>query len=260
MKKLNSFSVLGSTLIMTLGLGISSASAGPVSHWADNGYTQFADDEGVSSGGFVDPGWGGQDFDAEYLYYKLEGTTLSIGLQTGFDIQDGHLLHGGRDYYAGDLALSFDNNVTSGAGAGSSYEFAIDFGLLTKGYGGGLIDTGSGNGVDAAGLYSVNTWNNDVYFHESDPFAIDDGTKISDLLSNSAGYSSSQDAYYRAVSFDISALGLGADWALDAHWTMSCGNDAIDGHLDGSAVPEPATLSLLGIGLLGLVRRRRSSI
>ena len=258
MKKLNSFPFWGSALAMTLSLGMNSALAAPVSYWADNGYTQFADDEGVEANGFVDPGWGGQDFDAEYLYFKLEGTTLSIGLQTGFDIEDGHVSHGGRDYYAGDLALSFDGAVDSGAGAGTSYEFGIDFGLYTEGYTSGAVDTGSGNGIDDAGLYSVNGWNNDVYFHESDPYAIDEGTKISDLLTNSAAYNSDQDAYYRTVSFDISTLALGSDWVLDAHWTMSCGNDAIDGHL--SSVPEPAGLSLLGLGLLGLVRRRRNRI
>jgi hypothetical protein len=36
---------------------------------------------------------------------------------------------------------------------------------------------------------------------------------------------------------------------LDAHWTMSCGNDEINGRV---AVLEPSTLLLLGSGLVGL--------
>jgi len=57
---------------------------------------------------------------AEYLY-KKQGNSLAIALQTGFDVETGKQRHGRRDYYAGDLALSFD-------GDSSSYEYAFDFG------------------------------------------------------------------------------------------------------------------------------------
>jgi len=55
------------------------------SYWSNNGYIQFANDDG-----HVGPGSGGQAFDAEYLYYKLNGNTLYLGLQTGFNIVDGN--------------------------------------------------------------------------------------------------------------------------------------------------------------------------
>lgn len=38
------------------------------------------------------------------------------------------------------------------------------------------------------------------------------------------------------------------------HWTMTCGNDVIEG---GAEVPEPATVALMGLGLMGLLPRRK---
>jgi hypothetical protein len=104
---------------ITFALTAASAAAGPVSQW-DSSWTQVAADDTVGPGGFVDPGWGGQAFDAEYLYYKWSGSVLSIGVQSGFNLTTGLVASGGKNYYAGDLALSFDSNA-------SNYEYAVDF-------------------------------------------------------------------------------------------------------------------------------------
>lgn len=229
------------------------AVAGPITaelgFWATDGWTRFANDDGELS-----PGVGGQAFDAEYLYYKYSSGILSLGIQTGFNVLTGKQLYSdGKYYYAGDLAVSVDNHVTTGAGAGSTYEYGVDFGLLTKGYyGGQLIDAGSGTGIDDAGLYLVSSWSNDVYtgHHASDPFAIDGGVKVASLLTNQAGYDAGLKTYYRTVSLDVSGLGWGDGFGLDAHWTMSCGNDAIHGH---TPVPEPGGMPLLALGLAGLL-------
>src|SRR3990167_8177225 len=45
-----------------------------------DGWNMFANDDGTLA-----PGYGGQYFDAEYFFYKIEGSTLSIGLQAGFN-------------------------------------------------------------------------------------------------------------------------------------------------------------------------------
>ena len=154
-----------------------------------------------------------------------------------------------KDYYAGDLALSFDGNS-------STYEFGVDFGFFTKNYdntpnsGGSydpvIVDMGTGTGIDNAGIYSGVTWDNGVYqgHTASNPFALDTGTEITTAgFSQSSGSGSvgGETSYYQIVSFDLAALGLDLSNPLDmdTHWTMSCGNDAIDGSQQLVAVPEP---------------------
>lgn len=68
--------------------------------------------------GVVAPGVGGQAFDVEFLMYKFDASTntLHVGLQTGFDIMDTDndgFRYGNKDYFNGDLALSFDGDDLS---------------------------------------------------------------------------------------------------------------------------------------------------
>jgi hypothetical protein len=46
-----------------------------------------------------------------------------------------------------------------------------------------------------------------------------------------------------------------SDFEFWTHFTMECGNDNLMGHNPG--IPEPATISLLGLGLLGAVMRKK---
>lgn len=235
------------------------ASATKLSVWDADGWTQMSQTGGHGDG-IVGPGGGGQAFDVEFLFYKFDQATgtLSVGLQTGFDISDGHQIYNNKSYYGGDLALSFDGDK-------SSYEFAVDFGNLTKGY------YGTNLGTDAAGLYSVNTWNNEVYngHNVSHPFAMASGTFLTagnmtkgSGINKAVGpddgnFGSNKTSYYNMFSFNIGALGLSASTLnLDAHWTMSCGNDFLDATAD-ITVPEPGSIALLGLGLMGLLACRR---
>ncbi|HID96772.1 MAG TPA: PEP-CTERM sorting domain-containing protein [Thermodesulfobacteriaceae bacterium] len=44
---------------------------------------------------------------------------------------------------------------------------------------------------------------------------------------------------------------------LAIHWAMSCGNDVVEGSVPAAPVPEPATVLILGSGLLGLGSLRK---
>lgn len=238
----------------------------------DSSWTEFqslTEDDKIEDGN-VDPGVGGQAFDAEYLLYKREGNILSIGLQTGFDLSDGvqpYPVNTNTYYYAGDLALSFDDST-------DSYEYAFDFGLLTKDYSGDLVDAdaaGSSDGIDTEGLYAVTDtgWNDDVYSgHQSFdgvlPFAMNDGTIVENAMeSNTYNQNAINGSFYRIVELDLSqiaGLDLLTGLTLSAHWTMSCGNDAINGTAALAPVPEPASMLLFGtgfVGLLGMARKKR---
>lgn len=218
--------------------------AGMLGFWTDNGWTPIDEEDGFKSGGYVGPGWGGQTFDAEYLFSKQEGSILSIGLQTGFDLADGSQFYRKKQYFAGDLALAFN---------GGNFDYAIDFGLVTKDIQGDNVGLGSGN-QDATGLYADVQWNNDISFGQSAPFGMDEGSFLASVTGTSGSETLADGkSYFRTVSFDLDDLGFKVS-DFKAHWTMSCGNDVVEG---SASVPEPSPLWLMIGGLLALVGSRK---
>lgn len=212
--------------------------------WAGN----YSSDDGVGSGGFVGPGYGGQAFDVEYLGLRIENGTVYFGLQTGFNLADGVRLSG-IDYKPGDFAIDTNNDGT--------YDYAIDFAIA------------SGN--PSYSLYSVSAWQNSMYaqHHVADPFQYKTGTLIPTAFSGDYGsgvFASNTNggtSYVLEGSFGLSALAAYSSGPVTLHWTMSCGNDYLNVTTTPTSVPEPSSLLLLGSGLTGAAlwsaRRRKKA-
>ncbi|MCP4431121.1 MAG: PEP-CTERM sorting domain-containing protein [Gammaproteobacteria bacterium] len=193
---------------------------------------------------------GGQKYDTEYLLYSIDGEKLTIALQTGFDLGDNRR----GDYTSGDLGLSFDGD--------GKYEYAIDFGSESTYVDGGSLVT---RAADAQGLYSVNSWTDETLLYNiNGVLTMTDGDLVAGGLTDfqkgveNLGTTFNSWSYYNIMTIDLDKIaGVSASTlALDAYWTMSCGNDVITGR-----VPEPSILVLMstGLGLLlgGVAIRRK---
>lgn len=259
-------------LICALGLGLSAESMavtitvdGNLSDWglnwsdSDNSndwtptpnmgisYTVEDYTGGNNRNGQVNPGYGGQAYDAEALYVTWDANNLYIALVTGHSptTPDSN-----GDFGPGDFALAFWDGTGTPV-----YMYGIET---------------TGNFGNKGDIYNVSEWYKSPYWGGMHITSIKNATKIgaanlaisTNPLTNIGTSTHTADQHWvYELSAPLSIFGDIAGKKLSVYWTMNCANDMIEADPELPAhIDEPPVWALLGLTLPALTwRRRRSS-
>lgn len=234
---------------------------GNASDWTPNaGIERTIEDQ---HGSFLDPGFGGQAYDAEALYAFRDAGYLYIALATGHNPNTANN-PAGNSYGAGDFAIDF--------GKDGSYELGINIKPNWDSF-------GVAGGVYSVSNWSLGLWNDNLakdYVKAEHPTSIQNGSLLGQLApsdlaitnSGATGYGqwSSDTHFFYEMRVSLGLLQAGG-WNGDAfniHWTQNCANDSIivdpPAHSPAFNVAEPASLVFFPLGLVGMLSwgRRRA--
>lgn len=233
---------------------------GHASDWTPSSSVKawLAEDQTGSSGTFLNPGYGGQAYDAEAIYLDWDSNYLYVLVLTGLS-PNVALNPAANIYGAGDIAIDFGRNGS------------FDYAMVVKNYA----------GLTPGTVYSASTWNYGLWSgpgqlaNGSHPatnvVALKTGTAAgvgvlsytSTAITNLGAYAS--DSHY-AIEAAIPISALGANWGangptlpFDVQWTMYCANDVILVDPVAARVPEPSApivLSALAAFAAWRIRRR----
>lgn len=228
--------------------------------WGVDYNNLYASSQGVwyeedSNAYYVEPGYGGEDYDVEAMYGGIDitgGTSIFAAMITGFDLE------GEGVNYVGDLFIDF--------GLDNTWDLAFD---LSSQVGGSIAVYGALGGFTDAQIIAPGGEAGVPGYPQSSPFELDT-TGLTALGTGQFAYSADEAGTNNNVyEFGLNMAGYSATWldelfvntggqGFRIHWTMSCGNDAGDLEVPPVPAPPAVALGLLGLGLVGVVRRRKN--
>ncbi len=245
----------------------------------DSSVKYWVDDVEIPNSGYLNPGYGGQAYDAEAIYVKKGETSIDIAIVTGLDPD------GNNAWPAGDIALDFGFPHNDDQETTEILNRSFEFGLVTR-------DDGFGISAAPGTLFSVVSWNyglwdapdqegqSDADFRLAHPATIQSGTELLPATGESgAGLVYKELTYDGDVQTDKLGAFDGRHFLIEAsipwklllentdrdlrnesflvHWTMACANDFVEVDPPAGSVPTPAPALLLLAGLIPLLRRQR---
>jgi len=229
------------------------------------GATSWIEDS-VGAGGYVGPGYGGQNFDVEAAYSMWSNMTFYGAFVTGFD-KDGQQGWGGSGLYrTGDLF--FDLNYVPGE---SSWDLAI---ALSTHDDGGFVEGRVYMPTDPTDTEWYTKERPDLDYPDSRPgllknpenveyvmglfdvsYEYAEGHPKNELGQEEVSYASTDPDDYSPLDHNVYEVSLSGDYFLSLlsndstirmHYTQECGNDVFNLDQD-IIIPEPS-LSLLALG------------